>query len=108
MWRTVTGVAHVNACLGMSRPCPVSAVRWSIQVNLLCGHVSGRLTFQTAQYQASATASGAQAPTGLEERLYRAEPFFPQASVVFKAERGEHYHVPLTWSPFGYSTYRGS
>lgn len=20
----------------------------------------------------------------------------------------EHFHVPLTWNPFGYSTYRGS
>ena len=26
----------------------------------------------------------------------------------FIADEGEHYHVPLLLSPFGYSTYRGS
>ncbi len=40
---------------------------------------------------------------------YAPESFFPSVSVTFEArESGEHYHVPLLWSPFGYSTYRGS
>ena len=65
-----------------------------------------RLTFHVADYQR--TASECNAASGSDVRVYRAEPFFPEASVTFKAERGEHYHVPLTWSPFGYSTYRGS
>ena len=35
--------------------------------------------------------------------------FYPQVTVVFKIENpGQHYHVPLLLSPFGYSTYRGS
>ena len=35
--------------------------------------------------------------------------FYPSVSVVFKLENpGQHYHVPLLLSPFGYSTYRGS
>ncbi|MEV5508298.1 2-oxo-4-hydroxy-4-carboxy-5-ureidoimidazoline decarboxylase [Streptomyces orinoci] len=34
--------------------------------------------------------------------------FFPQITVVFAVEAGEHYHVPLLLSPFGYSVYRGS
>jgi 5-hydroxyisourate hydrolase len=35
--------------------------------------------------------------------------FFPEVTVVFTVERpGEHHHVPLLLSPFGYSTYRGS
>jgi 5-hydroxyisourate hydrolase len=34
--------------------------------------------------------------------------FFPEITVVFTAEPGEHYHVPLLLAPFGYSTYRGS
>lgn len=35
--------------------------------------------------------------------------FYPQVSVVFTVrEPGQHYHVPLLLSPFGYSTYRGS
>jgi 5-hydroxyisourate hydrolase len=35
-------------------------------------------------------------------------PFFPEVVIAFVVEGGEHYHVPLLLSPFGYSTYRGS
>ncbi len=35
--------------------------------------------------------------------------FYPYAQIVFVVrEPGQHYHVPLLLSPFGYSTYRGS
>jgi 5-hydroxyisourate hydrolase len=35
--------------------------------------------------------------------------FFPEVAVTFTVgDAGEHYHVPLLMSPFGYSTYRGS
>lgn len=34
--------------------------------------------------------------------------FFPEVAVAFAVEPGEHYHVPLLLSPFGYSVYRGS
>ncbi len=35
--------------------------------------------------------------------------FYPWAEVVFNIEgNGQHYHIPLLLSPFGYSTYRGS
>jgi 5-hydroxyisourate hydrolase len=35
--------------------------------------------------------------------------FYPEVVVTFSvASTGEHYHVPLLLSPFGYSTYRGS
>ena len=35
--------------------------------------------------------------------------FYPRVDVVFNLPAGgEHYHVPLLLSPFGYSTYRGS
>lgn len=37
------------------------------------------------------------------------ESFFPEVVVSFSiAGGGEHYHVPLLLSPFGYTTYRGS
>jgi len=37
------------------------------------------------------------------------EAFYPEVTVVFRIENtGQHYHVPLLLSPFGYSTYRGS
>ena len=35
--------------------------------------------------------------------------FHPFADVVFNIDDpGQHYHVPLLVSPYGYSTYRGS
>jgi 5-hydroxyisourate hydrolase-like protein (transthyretin family) len=34
--------------------------------------------------------------------------FFPEVTVTFTVTAGEHYHVPLLMSPFGYSIYRGS
>ena len=34
--------------------------------------------------------------------------FFPEVEVVFRAAAGEHHHVPLLLSPYGYTTYRGS
>lgn len=35
--------------------------------------------------------------------------FYPYAEVVFKVDDpSRHYHVPLTVSPYAYSTYRGS
>ena len=38
-----------------------------------------------------------------------AEIFYPYVDVVFDITGdGQHYHIPLLLSPFGYSTYRGS
>ena len=52
-----------------------------------------RLTFDTGAYFAAQ-----HAPT-----------FYPEVAIVFAVrDAGEHYHVPLLLSPFGYSTYRGS
>jgi 5-hydroxyisourate hydrolase len=37
--------------------------------------------------------------------------FYPKVSVRFQIVSegvGQHYHIPLILSPFGYSTYRGS
>ena len=35
--------------------------------------------------------------------------FYPHVEVTFEiAGSGQHYHVPLLISPFGFSTYRGS
>lgn len=34
--------------------------------------------------------------------------FYPEVAVVFRiAKAGQHHHVPLLLSPFGYTTYRG-
>ncbi|MFT3696450.1 MAG: hydroxyisourate hydrolase [Kofleriaceae bacterium] len=35
--------------------------------------------------------------------------FFPVVEIFFKVVDGaQHYHVPLLYSPYGFSTYRGS
>ena len=50
-----------------------------------------KLTFDTGAYYAAAPC------------------FYPQVEILFSiAANGQHYHVPLLLSPFGYSTYRGS
>lgn len=36
------------------------------------------------------------------------ETFYPYIEIVFEIKDNKHYHVPITVSPFGYSTYRGS
>ncbi len=37
------------------------------------------------------------------------ESFYPEATIVFIIrDPGQHHHVPLLLSPYGYSTYRGS
>jgi 5-hydroxyisourate hydrolase len=36
------------------------------------------------------------------------ETFYPFIEVVFRISEKKHYHVPITLSAFGYSTYRGS
>ncbi len=52
-----------------------------------------RLTFDTAAYFALVGVHG----------------FYPEVVVAFEIrEPGQHHHVPLLISPFGYSTYRGS
>jgi 5-hydroxyisourate hydrolase len=40
---------------------------------------------------------------------YERDGFFPEATIAFRiVDASQHYHVPLLFSPFGYSTYRGS
>lgn len=34
--------------------------------------------------------------------------FYPFIEVVFQINDNDHYHVPITLSPYGYSTYRGN
>jgi 5-hydroxyisourate hydrolase len=62
-----------------------------------------RLVFDTGGYLARQRAGrdSAAASTG-------DAPFFPEVVVTFTVAEGEHYHVPLLMSPYGYSTYRGS
>ena len=47
--------------------------------------------------------------TGAWFRDQEIEGFYPEAALVFDVrDAGQHYHVPLLLSPYGYSTYRGS
>ncbi|WP_245539633.1 hydroxyisourate hydrolase [Pontibacter roseus] len=38
----------------------------------------------------------------------RTESFYPFIEVVFQIRDNDHYHVPITLSPYGYATYRGN
>ncbi len=47
--------------------------------------------------------------TGSYHRDRSLKPFFPEVQVMFTVqEAGEHIHVPLLLSPYGYSTYKGA
>lgn len=55
--------------------------------------------------------------TGIYKLVFMTKPYFaakqqtsfyPFIEVVFELTDGAHYHVPITLSAFGYSTYRGS
>lgn len=62
-----------------------------------------RITFQLTEYlQRQRSKHGA---------FFAEQAFYPEASVTFQItpqQTKEHFHIPLTWSPYGYSTYRGS
>ncbi|MEN4759592.1 MULTISPECIES: hydroxyisourate hydrolase [unclassified Chryseobacterium] len=46
--------------------------------------------------------------TGDYYKSKKIETFYPYIEIIFQIKDNEHYHVPITLSPFGYSTYRGS
>ncbi|MFI5981941.1 hydroxyisourate hydrolase [Streptomyces sp. NPDC098789] len=63
-----------------------------------------RLDFETETYFAKKQAEAQQdAP-----RVRDSGAFFPEVTITFAVNPGEHYHVPLLLNPFGYSVYRGS
>lgn len=71
------------------------------------GTTHARLAFETEAYFAARTpgqGEGRQAGSTGEA----AACFFPEVAITFTVDPGEHYHVPLLLSPFGYSVYRGS
>ncbi|MCX4806644.1 hydroxyisourate hydrolase [Streptomyces sp. NPDC058682] len=63
-----------------------------------------RLDFETETYFEKKQAEAQQdAP-----RVRDSGAFFPEVTLTFAVNPGEHYHVPLLLNPFGYSVYRGS
>ncbi|KJY17925.1 MULTISPECIES: hydroxyisourate hydrolase [Streptomyces] len=63
-----------------------------------------RLDFETETYFSKKQAEAQQdAP-----RVRDSATFFPEVTITFAVNPGEHYHVPLLLNPFGYSVYRGS
>ncbi|AWZ05286.1 MULTISPECIES: hydroxyisourate hydrolase [unclassified Streptomyces] len=63
-----------------------------------------RLDFETETYFSMKQAEAQQdAP-----RVRDSGAFFPEVTITFAVNPGEHYHVPLLLNPFGYSVYRGS
>ena len=61
---------------------------------------------------------GPQIPTGVYRLIFATRryshgkgvpTFYPEVQVIFEVGNStQHYHVPLLFSPYGYSTYRGS
>ncbi|MFF0726371.1 hydroxyisourate hydrolase [Streptomyces sp. NPDC004134] len=71
---------------------------------LPAGATHVRLVFATGPYLSEPAAEDRQdAPAHRDGGA-----FFPEVAVVFAVAPGEHHHVPLLLTPFGYSVYRGS
>jgi hydroxyisourate hydrolase len=80
---------------------------------LPAGITHARLGFDTGTYLTGPTAAarGQIQPAGARQQPPGApdgDAFFPEVTVVFAVAPGEHHHVPLLLSPYGYSVYRGS
>ncbi|MFI1015228.1 hydroxyisourate hydrolase [Streptomyces sp. NPDC020965] len=69
------------------------------------GTTRARLDFGTGAYLAPDLHPGDRPVAGTAPDP---DAFFPEVSITFAVVPGEHYHVPLLLSPFGYSVYRGS
>ncbi|PZC73341.1 hypothetical protein B5X24_HaOG209660 [Helicoverpa armigera] len=41
-------------------------------------------------------------------KMHDKETIYPFVEITFNTKDGEHYHIPLLLSPYGYTTYRGS
>ncbi|MFH8473443.1 hydroxyisourate hydrolase [Streptomyces sp. NPDC018000] len=68
-----------------------------------------RLDFDTETYFAHEHSSKEQAEAQQDApRARDSGVFFPEVVITFAVTEGEHHHVPLLLSPFGYSVYRGS
>ncbi|MER6524289.1 hydroxyisourate hydrolase [Streptomyces sp. NPDC001508] len=71
-----------------------------------------RLDFEVeAYFENSANSAKKQADAQRDapaDRGGAAGAFFPEVAITFAVHPGEHYHVPLLLTPFGYSVYRGS
>ena len=106
--------------IGQGKPAPGVAVR-------LEKYDTAKKTWQpVAEKQTDAAGrigdflptAGQPAPlTGMYKLIFLTQPYFaarqqtsfyPYIEVVFELADGAHYHVPITLSAFGYSTYRGS
>jgi 5-hydroxyisourate hydrolase len=78
-------------------------------VRVAAGHTDshGRLTTLTEDVGTGPGVYRLTFDTGTYHR--DVDSFFPEVQVIFKIrDAGEHVHVPLLVSPFGYTTYRGT
>lgn len=41
-------------------------------------------------------------------KMHDTDTLYPHVEITFNTKDGQHYHIPLLLSPFGYTTYRGS
>lgn len=69
----------------------------------------GRVTEWTKEFKLESGEYRLMFHTGAYFATTGRDTFFPHITIDFSvADPGQHYHVPLLMSPFGYSTYRGS
>ncbi len=104
--------------LDTARGCPAAGVPIALEVK----RAGAWVAVGNGTTDADGRLGGLCQPSPIEPGVYRVtfdlaayfaltdtQSFYPEAQVVFHVrDGGQHYHVPLLLSPFGFSTYRGS
>ncbi|CAG9792284.1 unnamed protein product [Diatraea saccharalis] len=81
--------------------------KWLLWHNTMTNS-DGRIQFPFTKESMDAGTYKLQFKVGDYFKCVDKETFYPYVEIVFNTKEGEHYHVPLLLSPYGYSTYRGS
>lgn len=118
---TATSVSPITThVLDTARGRPAAGIK--VRLERLAGEEKWDNLAQGATNQDGRVADLLQAGSKLETGVYRLtfdtrsyfdgldlKTFYPYVTITFEiTEPGQHYHVPLLLSAFGYSTYRGS
>ena len=106
--------------LDISKGLPVANVKITLQKQTQYNQwtlVSGKVTDKNGRVSDFLPYTDGKDNIGVYKLTFYVEPYFqsqqvnsfyPYIEVVFEIKDDNHYHVPITLSPYGYATYRGN
>lgn len=103
--------------ISTGKPAPQVRVSLSRLVGQRWQEVSNKVTDDNGRIKDFLPQQAGQSNDGVYKLTFQTKPYFDQqkqstflpfVEVNFEIKGDSHYHVPITLSPYGYSTYRGS